>query len=424
MNWLMRIACAALLTSVMSTAQAQPFQQAIGRCFDQVYQNVFDITPDFHVWTVNNPANNYQAMRDPAGMYFLRLPAVQPWRQAFFISWNLQLVELNVNLPGPVVLGACDFQAGAMPRPIEVPDFDTGLARDRAVLGADGQLIRVPRLLDVNRSAIARPGVASPSTAQACLDATGPDRNQFAACMLPKMLTPTQVQAYKCTKRKNEEGVRDDALISGCLAKQMVGPNEARAIDQSMSCYKEHKNDYRKYPLCMAKQNFDEKTAATVACFTEHSKSGDTSPWSTAACAAGAQLGFNPELTIAVECAVTTKGEPYSFVSCTAGRLTARELDKCFTKGIGGDGCFGPNNDIVKGLRQFGVDLNNLTNPNGAVVSAWNTATNDIRNGPGPNNDIGRAVNNINHDLQHGPGPNNEVVKVAQQIGLGGIFGF
>jgi hypothetical protein len=424
MTWLMRLACAALLTCTLSTAVAQPVQYAIGRCFDQVYGVVLDVTPDLQVWNANNQSNIGQGLRDPSGMYYLRIPALEPWRNSFFISWNLQIVQLSIDLPAPRVIGTCNFEANAIPQPIVLPQFDTRPAQDRAVLGPNGQLLRVPQFLEINRSAISMPGIASPGNAQACFNATGPDKEEFAACMLPKMLTHTQVKAYKCTKRKDKSDETDKVLVSACLAKQIVGPNEARAIDQSMKCYKEHKKDYRKYPLCMAEQNFDEKTAATVACFTDRSKQGDVSPWSTAACAAGAQLGFNPELTIAVECAVTTHGEPYSFVSCTAGRLTARELDKCFTKGIGGDGCFGPNNDIVKGLRQFGIDVGNLTNPNGAVVNAWNTVTNDVRNGPGANNDIVRAVDTINNDLKNGPGPNNDIVKAAQQIGLGGIFGF
>jgi hypothetical protein len=51
-----------------------------------------------------------------------------------------------------------------------------------------------------------------------------------------------------------------------------------------------------------------------------------------------------------------------------------RELGKCLKK-IGGDGCLGPDNSIVK------------------------------------------AVNNAVHDITKGPGPNNEIVKAMTELG-------
>jgi hypothetical protein len=99
---------------------------------------------------------------------------------------------------------------------------------------------------------------------------------------------------------------------------------------------------------------------------------------------------MNEEWRIAAECAAQTGGNPAGFAGCTAGRLTVRELTKCFTGTIGKD-CFGPNNTIVLGL----------TN-----------AFNDMLHGPGENNEIVKAVKAIG-DLTGGP---NSVINKPGQI--------
>jgi hypothetical protein len=91
-------------------------------------------------------------------------------------------------------------------------------------------------------------------------------------------------------------------------------------------------------------------------------------PTSFALCAAGPAI--NEEWRIAAECAVETGGNPVGFAGCTAGRLTIRELTKCFSGQIGKD-CFGPNNTFV-------VTLSN--------------AFNDLTKGPGENNEVVKAV--------------------------------
>ncbi|MEH3085466.1 MAG: hypothetical protein PGN26_02760 [Xylophilus ampelinus] len=131
---------------------------------------------------------------------------------------------------------------------------------------------------------------------------------------------------------------------------------------------------------------------------------------------------MNPELTVAVECAMTSGGEPMTFAGCTGGRLTTMELNKCFTIGVGGNGCFGDNNEIVKGLRAVGVDLQRIMGPNGFAVQNWNNAINDIQRGPGPNNEVNKAIRTINNDLKNGMGENNDIRKALKNFGLGGLF--
>jgi hypothetical protein len=110
-------------------------------------------------------------------------------------------------------------------------------------------------------------------------------------------------------------------------------------------------------------------------------------------CAAGNNL--TPEQQVFVSCAISTGGQPYAFAGCVGTQLTLNELNKCLERGIGGNGCFGPNNTAVK-----------------FVSNAWK----DVTQGPGPNNDLlgrdgfaGRTLDNARHDLQYGPGSGNEL---------------
>jgi hypothetical protein len=80
---------------------------------------------------------------------------------------------------------------------------------------------------------------------------------------------------------------------------------------------------------------------------------------------------MTPEWMIAAQCAVSSGGVPVATGACIAGRLTLREIGKCFSTGkIGSDGCFGKNNTIVVAFRD---------------------AAHDITEGPGRNNEISKA---------------------------------
>jgi hypothetical protein len=113
---------------------------------------------------------------------------------------------------------------------------------------------------------------------------------------------------------------------------------------------------------------------------------------------------LTPEQQIAVQCVAETGGQPYAAAGCAATQLTVRELQKCFTDGIGGpNGCFGDNNDIV--------------GRNGWTARTFTNVVNDIQHGPGPNNDlvgpngfVARTAQNISNDIRNGPGSNNDLV--------------
>ncbi|VVE68803.1 hypothetical protein PCA31118_03044 [Pandoraea captiosa] len=388
-----------------------------GRCDDMVRMQSFAIDQNLYAYQLGFPGNNGIAARDPSGQTFLRMPAANPTIDAFFVAWNLDLIQISAYLPGPQVIGRCAF--ASMPSRPVAPTFNANMAATQGVIYQPNPtgLIAVPVGVANNSLGFSPPGIATPADAQRCMSTTQ-NREQFVACMIPQMLSPTQKDAYACAMQNRGNNL----LLSTCLANTVLGGNERKALQQATACYQQYGGDVSKYPLCMATQNFDPKTAATIDCVSQHSKTGQLSAWTAAGCAAGTQFNMNAEATVAVQCAMSTGGEPQAFAACTAGQLTMNELDKCFTVGVGGNGCFGDNNTIVQGLRSLGVSVQNVLGPNSFPVQAWNNMVGDIKNGPGANNEIVKAVRTINHDLTHGLGKNNDLRKVASRLGLGGLF--
>jgi hypothetical protein len=116
---------------------------------------------------------------------------------------------------------------------------------------------------------------------------------------------------------------------------------------------------------------------------------------------AGANLfnvNLNPEQEIAVQCIVSSGGQPYAAAGCMATRLTARELIKCLTDGYGGAGCFGDDNHITgknswtaRTLRQVVEGPNSIiSNPD----QIWGGDNSFVKN-PGQ---IWRGSNSIVYD--------------------------
>jgi hypothetical protein len=60
-----------------------------------------------------------------------------------------------------------------------------------------------------------------------------------------------------------------------------------------------------------------------------------------------AALGFNHETQVSAACAEEF-GVSYAAAGCIVSELTAEELSKCFEDGVGGEGCFGDNNTLVR----------------------------------------------------------------------------
>jgi uncharacterized protein YecT (DUF1311 family) len=187
---------------------------------------------------------------------------------------------------------------------------------------------------------------------------TKPDQAAVAFCLLgDKPEVKTAERVYKCVSEKMDAA----SLMANCtegLFDQKTG--------QTLACISRSGNDQSQLVGCAAGAVLPPDAARLVGCATN-----SQGPTSFALCAAAPAM--NEEWRIAAECAVESGGNPVGFAGCTAGRLTARELTKCFTGQVGKD-CFGPNNTVVK----------TLTN-----------AFNDLTQGPGKNNEVVKALNAI-----------------------------
>jgi hypothetical protein len=78
---------------------------------------------------------------------------------------------------------------------------------------------------------------------------------------------------------------------------------------------------------------------------------------------------MNEEWRIASECAAEMGANPGLFAGCTAGRLTVRELTKCFT----GGSCFGPNNTMVRAVRELAGGKNSVINRPEQILGGRNS---------------------------------------------------
>ena len=410
-----RLLCvvAAMLSALIAGVASA--QVPVGRCSTPKYQQSYVLFNNGVMVNEFNPAIRGMAVRDPTGINFLRLPAANPYVNAYFSDWYGRLIEVTANV-GMEIIGSCQFQPGVMPQnPIQ---YQAPQMAQWGVRIGD-QVQAVPQQVAVPDQRYVRPLLASPQTAQGCMTRSGGNQKTFGDCMIRSMVGPREEAVYECAKSSpNKEE------MAFCTVGALGGENERRAAAQVKKCYDQFGGNVEQYPLCMAEQNVDQNTQRLIGCVQQQAQSGDVTVMGTAACYGLNSLNLNPELQIAVECAVSTGGEPMSFAGCTGGRLTERELTKCFTDGIGGNGCFGPNNEIVKALRGVGIKLDDAFGPNNDIVKTWNNAVSDIQNGPGPNNDAVKAVTIIANDITNGPGPNNDVVKAIDNVipGFSSLF--
>lgn len=182
------------------------------------------------------------------------------------------------------------------------------------------------------------------------------------ACMLAKSPEASAAyQAYACASG----GTSAADLIANCTG-DALDP-KAKALASCVA--KGNSDDFAgTAATCAAGAILPPELASVAGCVAKSTGGVDA-----VLCVAAPQM--NAETRIAMECASSTGGEPISFAGCTAGRLTAKELELCLSGKIGGPGgCFGDGNTLVIGLR------------------------------------------NIANDLQYGPGDNNEYVKAARAL--------
>ncbi len=216
----------------------------------------------------------------------------------------------------------------------------------------------------------------------------------FVKCINNGVLEDKAVYAVNCALRNRD----NYAAIASCAVGTELSAQQQRMFD----CVAQNTGSYRAIGLCVAGTQLSPEQQRLANCVMNNKGSYVQM----GVCAAGNNL--TPEQQVFASCAISTGGQPYAFAACVGGQLTINEIDKCFSRGIGEDGCFGRNNTAVK-----------------FVSNAWR----DVTEGPGPSNDLvgrdgatGKFLENGRRDLEEGPGENNDLVGRCGFVGTA-LFG-
>jgi hypothetical protein len=258
------------------------------------------------------------------------------------------------------------------------------------------------------------------------------DLTSYATCAAPhsglKMSEDQRILAKCAIKAK---GNRDDfaACAGATFLGRNLGPNEQKVL----GCAASAGGDTSKFAGCSANALFGDRLSkeqqVAVQCAAQ--SQGDPTGFATCAGANMFNMQLNPEQQIAVQCVVSTGGQPYAAAGCIGSRLTARELSKCLSNGIGGkDGCFGDNNDLVgkdgwvgRTLRQVAGGPNSVINNPGQI---WGGDNSFIRN---PGQIWGGSNSFVRNPGQIWGGPNSvfnnpsQLLPQPKPVQLGSIGG-
>ena len=390
--------------------------QPIAQCVLPTEGATYAIFPNLFVMQTNLPPgmnNNGWASRDPTTITALRLQARDPYNNAYFVTWNGDVVHLSTAMPA-MVAGHCQFAPGAL----LAPRLNSNVTfSDQGVPTQDGFQSIPDSLVKRQDGSYAPPLLVSAAETSNCLDESDGDKDAFAICMVHHMGDEKTQGLFDCSA--NQE---DTSGLAICTLGVLGGDKEKAAAQKLLQCHDDYGDDYTSYPLCLAGQSGGEVGRA-MGCLksqttTDDGSSDGPSITGFAVCYGGSLLHMNTETQVAVECAATSGGVPVAFAVCAGGRLSLMEINKCFDDGVGKDGgCFGENNTFVKAIRDLGNGLQLKFGPTNDAVIALNTIENDFVHGPGENNDIvktGRqlagALNNLDSGVQNTLGKINEII--------------
>lgn len=173
--------------------------------------------------------------------------------------------------------------------------------------------------------------------------------NSFASCSMPYSglkMSEEQRILVKCAMQTH--GNNDDFTVCAgeSFLNKSLGLNERKVL----GCAASAAGNESKFAACSANvlfgNNLSKEQQVAVQCAAQ--SQGDFTGFATCAGANMFNMQLNPEQQIAVQCIVSTGGQPQAAAGCIGSRLTARELSKCLSDGVGREkGCFGDNNDLV-----------------------------------------------------------------------------
>lgn len=249
-----------------------------------------------------------------------------------------------------------------------------------------------------------------------CLDAGyDTDMDRFSACWIMQMTSPQQQQIANCIMING-----DWASAGFCMAGKNLSP-QYQAIAR---CALNSGGQVQLIAACATgPMGVNPEAARLAGCVAANSNNF----WGAAMCVGGQRL--TPEQQVFAECAAETGLQPYAFAACATGQLTTNEFQKCFEIGVGGDGCFGRNNTIVRLVSDFwhGVSggPNSMLNRPGQIFGGQNSVFNDpaqIWGGPNsifrnPGQILGGPNSLIRHPAQIWGGPNSVVRNPDQLLG-------
>lgn len=394
MEGVMRILIGLCCCLTLGTANALDVK--VGECIDQVHQQNLDIvetrlfnpadgriTPVFSKLIRPNLSGHsyaaYDMRPDPTGINLMQVrsavPGVQFWIQRNGILFAVEPTRV-------VPLGHCQFDqiwaqqfpAPFMPTPQTVIQVSFYPISGQAPQIINNQLAEnaIPTNAFSEGTYAGVPPMFDEQKARACYTRAGGDESAFYSCVAGSAFGPREKAAMECA-----QNAKDRIELGMCILNDQLGSGSKKIAQDAANCYAQYGQQWNAYPQCLAMKNAPPEAARLINCARTQTMSGQTpNYWTMGLCALPKSLfNPNPELTIALECAATTGGEPELFVACAGGGLLARELDKCFSGGIGTtNGCFGPNNSITLAYNQIESQLSNVLGANSVAFLAWQAA--------------------------------------------------
>jgi hypothetical protein len=190
--------------------------------------------------------------------------------------------------------------------------------------------------------------------------------NDFSACWSREMMSNPQRQVADCVSQSGSP-----AEFVFCATQRRLSPSEQRLA----GCAFQSGGNLSATASCAGYGYLDREQQRLVGCVASHG-----SNFLEAAICAGGQY-LTPEQAIVANCAIQTGGQPYAFAGCVGGQVTTSELQKCLAVGIGGAGCFGSNNAIVKatsdGWKGVAGGPNSVFNNPGQLAGGPNSVINN-----------------------------------------------
>ncbi|MNK16210.1 hypothetical protein D3C87_343710 [compost metagenome] len=380
---------------VFGTANAQ-LRVKVGQCYDQVHEQQLDIVETrvfkaaigsvapIYSQLIRPPKPGYSEdvyamVPDPTGINLMAVKSAVPGVQ-FWIQRNGRLIAVE---PGRVVpLGQCDFHqpwaaqfpAPHIPPPQPVASVSFYPMQGQLTPNGPAHLAGNPIPANAfNEGTYAGiPPLMGAQQAQACFNSAGGGESAFYSCVAGTAFGTREKAAMECA-----QNARDRTELGLCILADQIGSGNSKIAHDAAACYAEYGQTWNAYPQCLAVKTASPEAAQLINCARTQMAAGQTpNYWTMGLCALPKSMfNPNPETTIALECAATTGGQPKLFVACAGGRLLERELEKCFSGGIGTpNGCFGPNNSITQVYNQIDNQLRSVLGANSVAFQAWQAA--------------------------------------------------